>query len=55
MATTEEKVNCVFRLVELKSVTTVKRGFTALYRKETPHRNRNSIENWMKALNKLGP
>jgi hypothetical protein len=48
MATTEEKVNCVFRLVELKSVTNVKRGFTALYRKDALHRFRNSIENWMK-------
>jgi len=34
MANTEEKTNCVFRLVVLKSVTTVKTGFTAFYRKD---------------------
>jgi hypothetical protein len=50
MATTEEKINCVFRLVDLKSVTSVKREFTALYRKDAPHRFRNSIESWMKSF-----
>jgi len=50
MATTDEKVNCLFRLVELKSVKTVKREFTALYRKDAPHRFENSTENWMKSF-----
>jgi transposase len=52
MATVEEKVKCVLRLAELKSVTAVRRRFTAHYRKDTPHRN--SINNWMKKFKETG-
>jgi hypothetical protein len=52
MATAEENVNCVVQLAELKSVTTVKRRFTAHYRKDAPHRN--SINTQMTKFKEIG-
>lgn len=50
--TAEEKVNFVLWHAELKSITAVKRRFTAHYRKDAPHRN--SINNWMKKFKETG-
>jgi transposase len=52
MATVEENINCVLWLTELKSVTAVRKRFTAHYRKDAPHKN--SINNWMKKFKETG-
>ena len=39
MASTEEKVNCVLWLAELKSTIVAQRKFRIEYNKEPPHRN----------------
>ena len=46
MASTEEKVNCVLWLAELKSIIAVQRKFRIEYNKKPPHRN--TIAKWMK-------
>ena len=52
MASTEEKVNCVLWLAELKSTIAVQRKFRVEYNKEPPHRN--TITKWMKNFKETG-
>jgi hypothetical protein len=52
MASTEDKVNCLLWLAELKRISVVRRRFTTHYRKAAPHRN--SISIWMQKLKETG-
>ena len=52
MASTEEKVNCIIWLAELKSTIAIQKKFRIDYNKEPPHRN--TIAKWMKKFKETG-
>lgn len=52
MASTEEKVNCVLWLAEMKSILDVQKKFRSEYNKQPPHRN--TIAKWMTKFKETG-